>query len=91
LYVFWAYIGKLVTGKYAYFFFNLQMVGWESLIIAVISLIGLVNTCEVSVSAFTDRFANFAVFAFNYGLTGLREILTKHSEDKNVGYTRLPQ
>lgn len=56
LYVLWAYIGKLVMGKWAYFFFDFHKVGWESFTIAVISLIGLVNTCEVSVSAPTDRF-----------------------------------
>jgi hypothetical protein len=34
---------------------------------------------------------NVKVFAVIYGLTGVREMLTKKSENQNVGYVRLPQ
>lgn len=33
----------------------------------------------------------YAVFVVIYGITGLRETLTKKSEDKSTGYIRLPQ
>jgi hypothetical protein len=32
-----------------------------------------------------------AVFTLIYGITGIREMLTKKYEDKSTGYTRLPQ
>lgn len=75
LYVGWAYIGKMVTDKYSYYFLDYNQIGWEYVVVAVFALCALANI----------------FFSVIYGLTGLREMLTKKGEDKSYGYTRLPQ
>jgi hypothetical protein len=46
MYVGWAYIGKIVTGDYVYFFFDFQEIGWEYVLVAVSYFVGLTNICE---------------------------------------------
>jgi hypothetical protein len=86
----WVWIGRLITGDFVYYFFDHNQVGWKYVVVAVGAMIGLVNTCESSL-LITLTPLTFAVFAFVYGLSGLREMLTRNSEDSNAAYQRLPQ
>lgn len=46
MYIGWAYIGKIITGTYVYFFFNFQEIGWEYALLSVGSFVGLTNICD---------------------------------------------
>ncbi|KAF4626493.1 hypothetical protein G7Y89_g11665 [Cudoniella acicularis] len=75
LYVAWAYLGDYFTGKFAYYFLDNTRVGWDN---AAASIIAFVVSGDV-------------LFVVVFALTGIREILTKNSENKSRGYTTLPQ
>ncbi|ESZ92538.1 hypothetical protein SBOR_7064 [Sclerotinia borealis F-4128] len=75
-YVGWASIGKIVVGRYTYFFLDHEKTGWEYY---WASIVGFVIVGEL-------------FFVFVYSLTGVRESMTKkQSDDKSTGYQRLPQ
>lgn len=48
MYIGWTYIGKLITGEYAYYFLDYEVVGWERVAISVMGMIGLVMTCKLT-------------------------------------------
>ncbi|KAL3420937.1 hypothetical protein PVAG01_07382 [Phlyctema vagabunda] len=75
LYVGWVYIGHKILHRYAYFFFDHAMIGWEFVSAAIIGA----------------SFLPIVFFAFVYGITGLREVITKKRESTSYGYSRLPQ
>jgi len=75
VYIGWAHIGKLLTGHYAYYFLDDKETDWEYKVAAITALSALPNI----------------FFAFVYGLTGLRQVLTKALEDRTQGYSRIPQ
>jgi hypothetical protein len=91
-YIIWAYIGYIVTDQYAYFFLDHKKIGWEYVSGAIISFVVLGDICKCSSRPcdFVDLLT-LEVFAFVYGITGVRENWTKKSDDKQSGYTRLPQ
>ncbi|KAG0649618.1 hypothetical protein D0Z07_4049 [Hyphodiscus hymeniophilus] len=76
-YVGWTFLGYVVTDKYHYFFFNHKIVGWEHFGLNVVGFIAITNIFFIMV----------------YGVTGIREALTKRGEARKSGggYTRLPQ
>ncbi|CAG8980714.1 hypothetical protein HYALB_00012120 [Hymenoscyphus albidus] len=74
-YVGWSYTGYAATGKFAYYFFDHNKVGWDDASAAVMAFIASANSA----------------FVFVYGLTSFREKLTTQSEQKSYGYTSLPQ
>ncbi|CZR67593.1 uncharacterized protein PAC_17492 [Phialocephala subalpina] len=75
IYIGWTYIGYIVQDKFAYYFFDHKQVGWEY----VIS------------SWFGFAVLNNLFFWFIYGLTAIRQQLTKKGENKKSGYQQLPQ
>jgi hypothetical protein len=62
MYVGWAFIGKIITGDYVYFFFDFQEIGWEYVLVAVGSFIGLTNTCESLIPTPIEYIANVCSF-----------------------------
>ena len=92
MYVGWAYIGKIITGTYVYFFFNFQEIGWEYALLSVGSFVGLTNICDFpKYPCLSSMSLIYVVFAVTYGITGFRELVTRKCEDKSAGYIRLPQ
>ncbi|RAL65017.1 hypothetical protein DID88_001125 [Monilinia fructigena] len=76
MYVGWSAIGHGCIGKYAYFFLDHEKIGWEYYWASVSGLV----------------FLSELFFVFVYSVTGVRESMTKkQSEDKSIGYQRLPQ
>ncbi|KAH8652690.1 hypothetical protein BGZ60DRAFT_436275 [Tricladium varicosporioides] len=74
-YVLWAFLGHHITGKFGYYFFDPEQVGWDN--------------ASASIMAFAA--GGNVVFVIVYLLTGAREMLTKNCEHKSYGYTSLPQ
>lgn len=58
MYVGWAYVGKIFTGNYVYFFFDFQQIGWENVLIAVVSFCGLSIICKSLIAAIVVCIAN---------------------------------
>jgi hypothetical protein len=86
-YVGWTWVGYVVCDKYAYYFFDHHEHGWQYYGIAVLSFIIVTNTCKSSRKFLMLTPLTNLGFFFVYGLTGIREMLTR----KSSGYTRLPQ
>ncbi|PMD22359.1 hypothetical protein NA56DRAFT_670422 [Hyaloscypha hepaticicola] len=75
LYIGWAYIGYVVTDKYVWWFLDHNQVKWEFVVAGWVAFAALTEIC----------------FFIIYGITGLRELLTKRGERKSRGYQQLPQ
>ncbi|KAF8857826.1 hypothetical protein BDZ45DRAFT_674440 [Acephala macrosclerotiorum] len=75
VYIGWTYIGYIVQDKFPYYFFDHKQVGWEYVI----------------ASWFSFAVVNNIFFWFIYGLTAVRQQLTKKGETKKSGYQQLPQ
>lgn len=89
VYVTWAGFSYIFTDKYPYYFFDHREVGWHYVLGAVVVFVAIVNACESNPILTIRIFTNSQVFGLVYGLTALREKLTKKTEGS--GYTRLPQ
>ncbi|KAG9232222.1 hypothetical protein BJ875DRAFT_515129 [Amylocarpus encephaloides] len=74
-YVGWAYVGYSATGKFGYYFFDHNKVGWDDATAAIMVFCAACNTA----------------FVFVNGLTASREQLTKKCEQKSYDYISLPQ
>jgi hypothetical protein len=74
IYIAWQYIGYIVADKYAYFFFDHDQVDGK----------------YVVASWFLFTLGNIFFYYFIYGLTAVRQQMTKKSE-KRSGYQQLPQ
>ncbi|KUJ07623.1 uncharacterized protein LY89DRAFT_660408 [Mollisia scopiformis] len=75
IYVGWQYVGYIVSDKFAYFFFDHKQVGWEYVI----------------ASWFFFAIVNNISYFFVYGVTAVRQQLTKKGDGKKSGYQQLPQ
>ncbi|KAH6718614.1 hypothetical protein DL95DRAFT_461681 [Leptodontidium sp. 2 PMI_412] len=73
-YIGWAYVGYIVTDKWALYFLNHQEMKWEHVIGSWVGFVVLTNI----------------FFVFVYGITAIRERLTRKGEHKNSGYQQLP-
>lgn len=52
IYIGWAYIGRLLTGEYVYYFLDHNVIGWEHLLAAILSFCALENVCKFYVCQF---------------------------------------
>ncbi|CZT42039.1 uncharacterized protein RSE6_01869 [Rhynchosporium secalis] len=73
-YIGWAYIGYIVTDKWAMYFLNHKEMQWEHVIGSWVGFVVLTNI----------------FFAVVYSITATREYLTRKGENKNSGYQQLP-
>ncbi|PVH77565.1 hypothetical protein DL98DRAFT_561515 [Cadophora sp. DSE1049] len=73
-YIGWAYVGYIVTDKWAWFFLNHDESKWEYVILSWIAFVVVTNI----------------FFLIVYGITAVRERLTRKGEHKNSGYQQLP-
>jgi hypothetical protein len=91
VYIGWASIGHLLTGKIEYFLFDHNKVyHGEYVVAAGVGFLALTIVCKSSQSLRQNQSLTMLVFVFVYGLTGIREALVKKCNDKK-GYQRLPQ
>ncbi|KAE9376300.1 hypothetical protein N431DRAFT_554764 [Stipitochalara longipes BDJ] len=74
LYIGWTYIGYVVADKYVWWFLDHKEVEWKYVVLSWFGFAALTEIC----------------FFIIYGVTGLRELLTKTGEHKSRGYQQLP-